>query len=134
MRMHKESFELYLEVPLEDYCNNVIEGIDREIEELGIRALTDLLLSPAGYGLEVINLHDNPGSQVDVIPYAEANKSTFYGAFSAANPPVVRLFFYPCVQLLACLSLADRYRTHYDIIYKAKEFDGGPAGGPNGVN
>ena len=99
MRTHKENFEMYMEVPIKDYCENVIEAIDREIEELGIRALTDLLISPAGYGLEVINLHDNPGSHVDVMPYAEPDKSSFRGAFSASNPPIVRLFFYPYVVL-----------------------------------
>lgn len=97
MRTHKENFEMYMDVPLEQYCTHMIEAIDREIEELGIRALADLLLSPAGYGLEVVNLHDNPGSQVDVIPYVEPAKSTFRGAFSLADPPIARLFFYPYV-------------------------------------
>lgn len=96
MLANRDEFASFVfDMPLEDYCSQVIELPDREIEELGIKALTDILMAPAGYGLEVINLHDNPGSQVDVVSYASPSPSNFEGSFSSADPPVARLFFFP---------------------------------------
>lgn len=81
------------------YCNHSIEVINREIEHLGIVALTSVLLVPNNFVLEIAYLDRSPGSQVTTyrVP-EEANNQD-----DASLGPVINLLYRP---------------DHYDILYR----------------
>lgn len=85
------------------YAGTEIELPDREIDELGLTALYNILLEPLGIGLEVYNLHDNPGATVDLAREHPPKPSLLGGVYTPLNPPIICLLFRP---------------THYDLIYK----------------
>lgn len=97
---------MFLEQPVEDYCNNILFLPDEEIDETGLRALNDTFLLPAGLSLEVVNLHNNSGSEADVINYPSPDNVAEGGIYNSGNQPTVRLLFTP---------------GHYDIIYKIRD-------------
>ena len=49
---------------VEQYCKNQIEPMAAEIDHVGLVALKDALLSPAGISLEVLYLDRSEGSEV----------------------------------------------------------------------
>lgn len=95
------------------YCSQSIELPDREIEHLGIVALANILLQPAGLALEIAYLDLSPGSQV--------NHHRFTDETPGQRPPLPGRTIY----LL--------YRPdHYDILYRALQEATPPA--PEPVN
>lgn len=81
------------------YCQDCIERPDKEIEHLGIELLTNVLLKPVGFVLEIAYLDRSPGTQVNIYRFPpEAN-----GQDEAALGPIIYLLFRP---------------DHYDILYK----------------
>ena len=81
------------------YCSQSIEVIDREIEELGIIALTNILLKPVGFVLEIAYLDRSPGSDVNRYRFPdEANNQDI-----SSLGPIIYLLYRP---------------THYDILYR----------------
>ena len=74
-----------------EYCNMAIIPSSSEIDEVSIRALFDLLLKPAGIGLEVSHLDRSPGQEVNAHSYFPS------GADGHPLPdfPVVRLLYRP---------------------------------------
>lgn len=81
------------------YCSQSIEIVDREIEHLGIVALVNILLKPAGFVLEIAYLDRSPGSEVNTYRFPdEAN-----GQDLATLGPMIYLLYRP---------------DHYDILYR----------------
>ena len=81
------------------YCSHSIEGINREIEHLGIVALTNVLLAPNNFVLEIAYLDRSPGSQVTTYRVPEEANSQD----EASLGPVIHLLYRP---------------DHYDILYR----------------
>ncbi|KPM39208.1 hypothetical protein AK830_g7367 [Neonectria ditissima] len=83
---------------VQGYCSQSIELVDREIEHLGIIALTQMLLQPCDFVLEIAYLDRSPGSQV--------NRYRFPEEANGQNPteigPIIYLLYRP---------------DHYDILY-----------------
>ncbi|KAB8356699.1 hypothetical protein FH972_024275 [Carpinus fangiana] len=86
---------LYPMRTLEQYCGEEIDTLDREIDEIGTSALYDVMLRPAGIGLEVYNLHTNPGEDVDLARKHDPSPTRLGGEYTPLNPPVIRLLFRP---------------------------------------
>ena len=87
------------------YCAQSVELVNREIEHLGIVALVNVLLKPAGIVLEIAYLDRSPGSQVNRHRFSDDAD----GHEPAAAPhaaPVVHLLYRP---------------DHYDILYRAPD-------------
>ncbi|MBE7181867.1 MAG: hypothetical protein INR71_11795, partial [Terriglobus roseus] len=82
----------------EQYVSRNIDPSQCEIEHLGLNALYDVLLKPAGIALEVLYLDRSPGT--DVYPH-RFDPIDAAGA-SIANAPTIRLLYRP---------------GHYDILY-----------------
>ncbi|KAM6507996.1 hypothetical protein FSOLCH5_013196 [Fusarium solani] len=81
------------------YCAQFVEIPDHEIEHLGIIALVNTLLKPAGQVLEIAYLDRSPGTQVNRYRFPdEAN-----GQDPATLGPIIYLLFRP---------------NHYDILYR----------------
>lgn len=95
MKKDEEFYGMFIEEGVDDYCNKVLMLPDEEIEESGLRALNDILINPAGLSLEVLILHDNPGTDVDVSEYPPPAEPAHGGLFSSDKMPTVRLLFTP---------------------------------------
>jgi ubiquitin thioesterase protein OTUB1 len=87
------------DVGIAGYCQDFLERPDREIEHLGIVLLTNVLLKPVNFVLEIAYLDRSPGSQVNTYRFPpEANEQE-----SALLGPFIHLLFRP---------------DHYDILYR----------------
>jgi ubiquitin thioesterase protein OTUB1 len=85
---------------VQEYRTAVLERHGKEIEEMGIVLLVNMLLKPAGFVLEIAYLDRSLGDQVNKYRFpAEANTHD-----PAALGPVIYLLYRP---------------DHYDILYRA---------------
>ncbi|KAF2032260.1 cysteine proteinase [Setomelanomma holmii] len=102
VQTHADDFRHF--VPMGDvkaYCGNNIEPTQCEADNIGIAALTEALVKPAGFGLEVWYLDRSPGEEINRSFYSE---STDHHQMPIQNAPMLRLLYRP---------------GHYDILYKA---------------
>lgn len=51
------------------YCGRAIEPFRQEIEHVGISALCDVLLKPAGFSLEILYLDRSPGDEMNIYTF-----------------------------------------------------------------
>lgn len=83
------------------YCSQNIEVVNREIEQLGIIALVNILLKPVNFVLEIAYLDRSPGTQVNRYRFPEeANEKDASGL-----GPIIYLLYRP---------------DHYDILYRSQ--------------
>ncbi|KAI9842979.1 MAG: hypothetical protein M1837_006716 [Sclerophora amabilis] len=101
MKTHADAYQDFMEgVSVDQYCSYSIEPYQVEIENVGITALTDILLKPIGLSLEVLYLDRSVGHEV--------NSHRFEAVDLDGNP------LYPNAETMRLL-----YRPgHYDILYK----------------
>ncbi|XP_014551591.1 hypothetical protein COCVIDRAFT_112498 [Bipolaris victoriae FI3] len=83
------------------YCANNIEPTQCEADNVGIAALAEALVKPAGFGIEVWYLDRSPGEEINRSFYSEPTDA-HHRPISGA--PMLRLLYRP---------------GHYDILYKA---------------
>jgi len=83
-------FEPFIPAPFQSYLDDLTRA-NTEIDEVGVRALFDVVLREAGMGLEVINLHRGVGDQADVVAHMPSTP----GAGLVHEEAVVRLLFRP---------------------------------------
>ncbi|KAI9760339.1 MAG: hypothetical protein M4579_001743 [Chaenotheca gracillima] len=101
MKTHSEEYENFLEnATIDQYCSLAIEPYQVEIENVGITALTDVLLKPAGFALEVLYLDRSVGSEVNSHRFEATD---YEGNPIDSNAQTMRLLYRP---------------GHYDILYK----------------
>ncbi|KAL3965303.1 hypothetical protein ACCO45_002307 [Purpureocillium lilacinum] len=93
----------YLKANAATYDPFSVELVNHEIEHLGIVALVNVLLKPAGIALEIAYLDRSPGSQVNHHRFTDDDGDD-QGSLPGA--PVVYLLYRP---------------DHYDILYRAPE-------------
>ncbi|EME38717.1 hypothetical protein DOTSEDRAFT_75461 [Dothistroma septosporum NZE10] len=89
---------------VEEYCKNQIEPMAAEIDHVGLVALKDALLSPAGISLEVLYLDRSEGSEVTMHRFDPVNG----GGYAIGR---VRLLYRP---------------GHYDLLYKPEDLPAPP--------
>lgn len=94
LKGHRDQYEAWCEIGIDGYCASMIEPPEREIEELGIVLLVEILLKPVGFTLEIAYLDRSAGTEVNTHRFPES--STSIG-------PVIHLLYRP---------------GHYDILYK----------------
>ncbi|KFA60531.1 hypothetical protein S40285_07578 [Stachybotrys chlorohalonatus IBT 40285] len=82
------------------YCSQSIEPPNREIENLGIVALAEILLKPVNLVLEIAYLDRSAGSQVNCYRFPEEANGQNVGSLG----PIIYLLYRP---------------DHYDILYHA---------------
>ncbi|KAK5988300.1 Ubiquitin thioesterase OTUB1 [Cladobotryum mycophilum] len=102
LKANAARFESFLQdgqgIPL--YCSQSIEIVNREIEQLGIVALTNILLKPIDFVLEIAYLDRSPGAQVNRYRFPEETNQQS----PAELGPTIYLLYRP---------------DHYDILYLA---------------
>lgn len=94
LKGNRDQYEAWCETGIEGYCASMIEPPDREIEELGIVLLVEVLLKPVGFILEIAYLDRSAGTEVNTHRFPETNNSI---------GPFMHLLYRP---------------GHYDILYK----------------
>jgi ubiquitin thioesterase protein OTUB1 len=87
---------------VDGYCSQTLEIPDQEIDHLGMTLLTDVLLKPIGFAVEIVYLDRSAGSQVNTHMLQAEDADGM-----PANPhsPLICLLYRP---------------SHYDILYKDK--------------
>lgn len=83
---------------VDGYCQTVLERHSVEIDHLGVTLLTNILLKPAGFVLEVAYLDRSPGSEVNTYRFPEEAN----GRHPSDLGPMIHLLYRP---------------DHYDILY-----------------
>jgi len=96
MQLRADQYEPFLEMPISEYRVARIDPSNQEIDQIGLQALTDAIISPAGFALEVLYLDRSYGEEVTPHPFSE----------NMQNAPTIRLLYRP---------------GHYDIIYKTTQ-------------
>ncbi|KAI9660849.1 MAG: hypothetical protein M1829_006459 [Trizodia sp. TS-e1964] len=89
---HSRYQPFILDGSVDQYCSSQIDPVAIEIEHIGMKALIDALIEPAGFAVEIIYLDRSDSDQVNT------------HRFDAAHPaaPVLRLLYRP---------------GHYDLLY-----------------
>lgn len=96
MRLRSDDYSPFLEMTVDEYCMTRIDPAQQEIDQIGLQALTDAVISQAGFGLEVLYLDRSSGDEVTPHSFTQSMEAL----------PVIRLLYRP---------------GHYDIIYKGVE-------------
>lgn len=73
---------------VERYCDDQIMPVGSEIDSVSLHALKDVLLEPAGIGLEVIYLDRSVGAEVNTLLLNSVTSSDFTGG-------TIRLLYRP---------------------------------------
>lgn len=94
MQLRADQYEPFLEMPIADYRVSRIDPANQEIDQIGLQALTDAVIAPADFAIEVLYLDRSMGEEVT--PHSFVN--------DAAGKPTIRLLYRP---------------GHYDMIYKS---------------
>lgn len=95
LRGNRDQYAGWCETDPETYALTVIQPIQREIEELGVVLLVEVLLRPAGFTLEIAYLDRSQGSQVNTHRFPDGDPNNL--------GPFMHLLYRP---------------GHYDILYK----------------
>jgi ubiquitin thioesterase protein OTUB1 len=91
MNKHEDKYSPYLETTVKDYCKNRIDPVNSEIENVGLSALFDWLLSPAGVGLIVQYLDRTPGPETTTYSWEPLDQ----GGMPIPNAPSMTLLYRP---------------------------------------
>lgn len=94
LKGNRDQYEAWCESGVDAYCASIIEPPEREIEELGIVLLVEVLIKPVGFTLEIAYLDRSAGTEVNTHRFPESNTSI---------GPYIHLLYRP---------------GHYDILYK----------------
>ncbi|KAF3768548.1 cysteine proteinase, partial [Cryphonectria parasitica EP155] len=94
LKGNREQYDAWCETGIEGYCMSMLEPPDREIEELGIVLLVEVLLRPIGFVLQIAYLDRSAGTEVNTHRFPESGDD---------GGPFIHLLYRP---------------GHYDILYK----------------
>ena len=87
MALRPDTYEPFLEMPLAEYRAMRIDPTNQEIDQIGLQALVDGVISPAGIALEVSYLDRSEGDEVTPHRFVE----------DSLGWPAVRLLYRPSV-------------------------------------
>lgn len=106
MQTHAADYAAFLGFgqTVKEYCSQNIETVNCEIDHVGISALSEALLKPAGFALHVLYLDRTPGEEINGHHFG----ATESDGLTMQNPPTLRLLYRP---------------GHYDILYKAEDVE-----------
>jgi ubiquitin thioesterase protein OTUB1 len=79
-------------MPVLEYCKTKIDPAVAEIDNVGLSALVDVLINPAGISVEVIYLDRSAGEDVTTYRFAETDEE---GNELLPDAPTFRLLYRP---------------------------------------
>lgn len=85
MQKYPQNFEPFIGEPVRSYCQSHIEPAVCEIEHVGMSALVDVLVKPAGIAVEILYLDRTEGTTPNVYHFEVAQP----------NPVIFRLLYRP---------------------------------------
>lgn len=91
MKANIDLYQPWLSVPVSDFCNSQINPHGVEIEDIGLMALIDCLILPAGFAVEVHYLDRSEGDEVNTHRFEKREGD---GA-TPPDAPVVRILYRP---------------------------------------
>jgi len=72
MRRNPDAYEPYMvDYTIDQYCAAKIDPFEVEIEHMGIQALFDAVIRPAGIIIEVLYLDRSPGEEMNTISFPD---------------------------------------------------------------
>ena len=113
MRTNPHQYQDFLPgMTVEQYCASKIDPYQIEIEHMGLQAVLDAIIKPAGINVDVTYMDRSASEEVNTI--------NWYGEDTGYGPmPTIRLLYRPyayrCRQQATVLILRS---GHYDILYK----------------
>lgn len=85
MQLNLDSYEPFLEMSMLEYRQQRIDPANQEIDQIGLQALTDGVLAPAGMAVDVSYLDRSIGDEVTPHHFVPG----------AAGWPTIRLLYRP---------------------------------------
>jgi ubiquitin thioesterase protein OTUB1 len=85
MQLNSDRYEPFLEMPMLEYRQSRIDPSNQEIDQIGLQALTDGVIGPAGIALDVSYLDRSIGDEVTPHQFVP----------NAAGWPTIRLLYRP---------------------------------------
>ncbi|GMF86465.1 unnamed protein product [Aspergillus oryzae] len=58
MKLNPHRYQAFLSLPVDQYCATRIETVKTEIDEVGLQALVDGVVEPAGFAVEILGHYD----------------------------------------------------------------------------
>lgn len=91
MTMNKNEYEPYLvDQTVDEYREHNINPHSVEIEQIGMNALLDAVVKPAGIAVDILYLDRSPGKEVNTLRF---EPTTPDGQPMFPNPPVIILLY-----------------------------------------
>ena len=78
---------------VEEYCKTSVDSIASEIDHVGLMALKDVFLAPAGITIEIHYLDRSAGSEVNIHRFSP-------GQYIEVG--IIHLLYRPCVSSILC--------------------------------
>lgn len=91
MKTNAERYAPFVGGDVQNYCGTQIEPYGIEIDHVGLMALSECLVQPAGFAVEVIYLDRSEGDEVN-IHRLDTNGN---GMVLPGDAPVLRLLYRP---------------------------------------
>lgn len=92
MKTRPDYYQPFLDRPVKVFCETQIEPYGIEIEHVGLMALIDCLILPAGLAVEVFYLDRSDGDEVNVHRFEDMETE---GMITPIDAPVLRLLYRP---------------------------------------
>jgi ubiquitin thioesterase protein OTUB1 len=94
IQSHQDDFAPFLlDYPdVKSYCRDNIEAANCEIDNVGMAALGEIIVKPAGFGLEVMYLDRSPGDEINQTYRLEPTSPE---GFPLHGAPTLRLLYRP---------------------------------------
>ena len=88
-------YESFLDTgTIEDYCTSTIDPFRVEMDHMGLNALVDAVVKPAGISVDILYLDRSPGEEVNTINIHAEDPNSLSGFLSS---PTIRLLYRPYV-------------------------------------
>jgi len=91
IQTHPDEFQPFINEDLREYCQRSIEPAVCEIEHVGMSALVDVLVKPAGIAVEILYLDRTEGEEANTYRFDPVDQSGIH----LVNPPTLRLLYRP---------------------------------------
>ena len=79
---------------IQQYCTSHIDPFQVEMDHLGLNALIDAVIKPAGISVDILYLDRSEGAEVNTISIRNENLDSLSGFLA---PPTIRLLYRPYV-------------------------------------
>ncbi|KAF1811059.1 cysteine proteinase [Eremomyces bilateralis CBS 781.70] len=101
IQTHPDEYSPYMNhgQSVQNYCQSSIEPVMSEIEHVGMSALVEVLVKPAGMAMEILYLDRSQGEEVNTYRWDPVDGT----GITVSDPSTLRLLYRP---------------GHYDILYK----------------